>query len=701
VSDTKRRGLGLTWKVFAATAAVVVAALGSAIAITSAVAQRSAERELDRRLENTARVAQQNLDAENAKLAAGAAAAAQNAPMLANIVAGDRSSVFNQAEEFDSILGTSFTLITDNQGVLRARTDDAGASADTLGHPLIVGALSEDRQLAGYMNIERRRRSGDSVASEYHLYLAVTTPLKDLGSGVIQGVLLAADEITDTLAAHIKEATGSDIIFYLLDADDHPIVVGTTLERSPTLDSIMMATVTPQTLAAGATRTRVDATMDGSDLIGFNLPLINPGRDTPTGGYLALRSRAEGLAGFRPIQRTLIIVGAAGLLLALLASGLVARQIAKPVRALVAATNRVAEGDYSAKVPVGGRDEIGQLAASFQNMVDELKAKQQLVDFLSGTAGSAATQPIYTAGGNVASPTMVRSLAGGTGMLAVGQTFAGRYEVKSMLGMGGMGVVYRALDKELGEAVAIKTLKGDAVATDNTLLARFKDEIRLARKITHRNVVRTYDIGEVEGMYYITMEFVEGQSLKHLIQSRGHLPVPVTLTVGKQLCRALEVAHEQGVIHRDIKPQNLIVEPSGTLKVMDFGIARLASRTDGVTQAGMAIGTPEYMAPEQLLGENVDFRADLYAAGCVLFESLTGRTPFVADNPITLVAKQLEERPPSPASLNAEVPEPLAQLILRTLSKDPADRPASAAMLYDELDAIVVRSSESEAVTLS
>ncbi|OGU01665.1 MAG: hypothetical protein A2085_06760 [Gemmatimonadetes bacterium GWC2_71_10] len=253
-----------------------------------------------------------------------------------------------------------------------------------------------------------------------------------------------------------------------------------------------------------------------------------------------------------------------------------------------------------------------------------------------------------------------------------------------------MGVVYRAVDKELGEPVAIKTLKNDAMASDPVLLQRFKDEIRLARKITHRNVVRTHDIGEVEGMYYITMEFAEGQSLKHLITSRGSLPVPVVLTVGKQLCRALEAAHEQGVIHRDIKPQNLIVEPSGTLKVMDFGIARLATRTDGVTQAGMAIGTPEYMAPEQLLGDDVDFRADLYAAGCVLFECLTGRPPFVADSPITLVAKQLEEAPPSPASLNAEVPEPLAQLVLRALSKDRNQRPASAGALFDELDAIAV-----------
>src|SRR5436305_9158972 len=144
--------------------------------------------------------------------------------------------------------------------------------------------------------------------------------------------------------------------------------------------------------------------------------------------------------------------------------------------------------------------------------------------------------------------------------------------------MGGMGVVYRAFDRELREAGAIKTVRPEALTGDGVALERFKQEIRLARKIAHRNVVRTYDLGEVNGLYYLTMEYVEGTSLKQLIATRGPLPVPVTLTIGKQLCRALEVAHEQGVIHRDIKPQNILVEPNGLLKVMDFGIARLANR---------------------------------------------------------------------------------------------------------------------------
>ena len=676
MSATERRGLGLTWKVFAATAGVVVAALGIAIAITATVASSTAQRDLDRRLANTARVAEQNIAAENAKLSAGAGAAAQNVQMMVAIISGNASTILDQAGVFREILGADYTLITDNAGIMQARTDIPGAFGDSLGEsPLIGGALA-GRQIAGYVN------QRDSA-----LFLAVATPLKNQATDVVQAVLLAADQVTDSVAQEIQRASGSHAVFYVLGENEEPIVVASTLPRNDGLTLAMRAMITPEAMGDSAAR-RVEAVVGDTVLVGNNVPFINPGLDRPMGGYVLLRSRAEALAGYVRIRNTLVIVGLGGLLLALLASYLVARQITKPVRKLSYAANRVAEGDYSAQLPSGGGDEIGQLANSFRHMVQELKAKQQLVEYLSSSAGSAATQPIYTAGGNVASPTMVRSVAGATGMLAVGQTFANRYEVKSMLGMGGMGVVYRAMDKELGEPVAIKTLKADAMASDPSLLARFKDEIRLARKITHRNVVRTYDLGEIEGMYYITMEFVEGQSLKHLIQSRGSLPVAVALTVGKQLCRALEVAHEQGVIHRDIKPQNLIIEPSGTLKVMDFGIARLATRSEGVTQAGMAIGTPEYMAPEQLLGENVDFRADLYAAACVLFECLTGRPPFVADNPITLVAKQLEETPPAPSSVNPDVPDDLSALILRTLSKDANARPQSATALHDALDAV-------------
>ena len=678
MSATERRGFGITGKIFLAIAVVVVAILGVTVVVTGLLARQNAERALDRRLQNTAEVARRFIEAENGKLASGAAAAAQNIQFIAAIQAGTGNN-FDQAGNYREILGANYTMLTDRQGVLLARTDRAGEAGIPLGNSPLIGGALEGHQVTGFVN-----------QADQRMYLAVATPLKvpPDSAGIVQAVLLAAHQVTDSLADEVKRGTGSDIVFYVLDSLSRPVVVAASVPRSPALDSAIAAAVPANQMATGSGG-RAEARMNGEQLVGFNRPLTNPGVDRPLGGYMALRSLSEELAGYRRLQTFLFILGAVAILLAVIAAYLVARQIAAPVRSLVTATNRVAEGDYSADVPVRSKDEIGQLATAFRHMMEELKAKQQLVDFLSGSAGSAATQPIYTAGGDVASPTMVRSIAGSTGMLAVGQTLAGRYEIKSVLGMGGMGVVYRAMDRELGEGVAIKTLKGDAMAADPALLQRFKDEIRLARKITHRNVVRTHDLGEVEGMYYITMEFVEGQSLKHLIQSRGQLPVNVTLTVGKQLCRALEVAHEQGVIHRDIKPQNLLLDEAGTLKVMDFGVARLAQRAQGTTQAGIIVGTPAYMSPEQLTGEDVDARSDLYAVGAVLYEVLTGQLPCDAPTVMALFARVLSEEPPRPATLNPAVPKALDDAIMQLLAKRAADRVPSAAALLERLQALV------------
>jgi serine/threonine-protein kinase len=686
VSDTRRRRVGLTLKIFSATALVVAVVLGAALALSAAAARRTADESVGRRLANTAEVVRRFIDAELGKLASGAAAIAQATTFVAAIEAGDAGTQLDQAVTLRDILGADFTLITDEQAVLLARTDLPGVRGDTLGGPLIGGALGGE-QVLGYL----------SQADE-RLFLAVATPLQaPPETGPIVAMLLAAHQVDDTLASEVQAATGSEVVFFVIqegESGHQPYVVASSLRGASaadvaSLDSAIARTLVDSAMALDTARVRTEARLGGETLVGFTRFLKTPGSDEPRGGYVVLRSLNAELAGFQRLQRTFLLAAIVALVLAVVGSFVVARRITRPVRALVGVTRKVAEGDYSAEVPVTSGDEIGQLASAFKQMTEELKAKQALVELLSAGA-SQVTQPIYTAAGGVASATMVQRMAGGPGSLEPGSVFAGRYEVKAVLGMGGMGVVYRAWDTELGEAVAIKTLKTDSMAGDSTALARFKDEIRLARKITHRNVVRTHDLGEVNGMYYITMEFAEGQSLKHLIQSRGKLPVNVVLTVGKQLCRALEAAHEQGVIHRDIKPQNLIVEPSGTLKVMDFGIARLAKRSEGVTQAGMAIGTPEYMSPEQLLGGEVDTRVDLYAAGAVLFECLCGRPPFVAETAVTLVAKLIEEAPPAPTSLNAEIPAALETVVLKALTKDPAKRHQSAVELHDELDAITV-----------
>ena len=272
--------------------------------------------------------------------------------------------------------------------------------------------------------------------------------------------------------------------------------------------------------------------------------------------------------------------------------------------------------------------------------------------------------------------------------LSAGEQFAGRYRIESVLGRGGMGTVYKARDTELDETVAIKTLRPELVADDESR-ERFKDEIRLTRRITHRNVVRTHDFGESSGLWYITMEFVEGLTVRQLLDARGTLGVESALAIGSQLAESLGVAHATGVIHRDIKPQNLLLDPEGVLKVMDFGVARLARGSAARhTQAGLIVGTPAYMSPEQLTGEEVDARSDLYSAGVVLFELLTGRLPLDGSTVMALFAKVLSEDPPRPSAVVRGVPPALDELVAQLLAKRPEDRVESAAILLGRLQAL-------------
>jgi DNA-binding response OmpR family regulator len=349
------------------------------------------------------------------------------------------------------------------------------------------------------------------------------------------------------------------------------------------------------------------------------------------------------------------------------------------VDTVIAAASAVERGAYESQLLSGvaaRSDKLGRLARVFDSMAAKVRSREQRLqnqvdalraDVESASSGSPRADDEGEAGG-----------------LKAGDVIAGRYDVTGILGRGGMGSVYKARDRELDEDIAVKVLRPGLVSSPS-LVDRFKTELRLTRRISHRNVVRTYDLGESDGAYYITMEYVEGVTARELIDTRGVVGVSSTLAIAAQLAEALGVAHERGVIHRDIKPQNLLLDGDGVLKVMDFGVARLAERTDGVTETGMVVGTPAYMAPEQLLDEDVDARSDLYAVGVVLYECLTGRLPFEANSPVALIAKLLRDDPIAPASLQDGIPPALSSLILRLLAKGPAERVGSALELQQRL----------------
>ncbi|HEX3130989.1 MAG TPA: protein kinase [Thermoanaerobaculia bacterium] len=279
-------------------------------------------------------------------------------------------------------------------------------------------------------------------------------------------------------------------------------------------------------------------------------------------------------------------------------------------------------------------------------------------------------------------PAGVETLSG----IAPGALMGQRFEILAVLGAGGMGVVYKARDRELDDLVALKMLKRELLA-DRTHLERLKAEIKLARRITHPNVLRTHDFGDIDGIPFISMEYVRGVTLRYLLDQTHRLPYSAGLRLAKQLCAGLGAAHAVGVMHRDIKPENLILEPTGNAKLMDFGIARPVRRMEtGQTEAGFIVGTPLYMSPEQLRGEEADTRADIYSTGVVLFEIFTGELPFKGQSAMQIMLKHLEEPPPAPRTVWPEVPPKLEAIILRCLEKDPAARYRSVDELLKDLE---------------
>jgi len=272
----------------------------------------------------------------------------------------------------------------------------------------------------------------------------------------------------------------------------------------------------------------------------------------------------------------------------------------------------------------------------------------------------------------------------GYATLRVGSVLSDRYEIVKMVGKGGMGTVYQAHDRELDRPVALKLIRPELAAHRETL-ARFKQELILAREVTHPNVVRIFDLGMDRGIRFITMEFIKGRDLKSLIRSEHRFSADEVVDIAVQICSALRAAHDAGIVHRDLKPQNVMLDDDGRVKVMDFGVARSAETT-GLTQTGQLIGTPDYMSPEQAKGEPVDDRSDLFSLGIILYEMLVGDLPYQADTIVGVLAKRTQEPAVPPIKKNADVPIELNDVVVRCLQIERELRYQSAQQILDDLE---------------
>src|ERR1700685_1452559 len=252
-------------------------------------------------------------------------------------------------------------------------------------------------------------------------------------------------------------------------------------------------------------------------------------------------------------------------------------------------------------------------------------------------------------------------------LAALGQ----RYEILGEAGHGSMGNVYKARDRETGETVALKLLKPE-IASDQAMMDRFKNELLFARKITHKNVCRMHEFHRVGGISYRSMEFVEGESLRSVLSRFGGLPQKKAGDLALQICSGLKEAHAQGIVHRDLKPENIMVDANGNVKIMDFGIARSMEALTRMT--GSMVGTPQYMAPEQVGGKTVDYRTDIYSLGLILYEMFTGTPAFEADNPVAVALKQMQEEAVPPHEIDSAIPAYIERTILKCLEKEPPKR---------------------------
>ena len=664
----ERSGLGITAKIFVSTVGIVVLAIGGAVAWTTMRADALMDKGVRDAFASTRHVFDNTQQERFDKLQRMNALVAEDPTFRAVILDTDEATLRDDLQRRKEQLGADLVIVANSEGGLLARTDGDLRAGETLASSPLVAKAIEGSSAAGLL------------ADRGHLYHAVALPV-GIGGEELAGVLVSGYLLDDRLAGEMKRTTGTEVAF-VSDQDGKPALAASTLS-SPAETASVLAFAAGGAANPSSDPQRVD--VGGKSYLGLVQPLQTPEGER-VGSLLVFRTIAAELASFLQLRRSMLVIGLIAALLALVVSYLLASRMTRPLVTLASVARSVTEGKYDVDVPAKGGDEVGALGVAIRAMVRELREKAELEKYLrelgvdSPTRTRVAPRPADGAQSAAAAPGREP---------AVGELFANRYDILEVIATGGMGTVYKAHDRELDDVVALKTIRKDAVGTSSDVMDRFKQEIKLARKATHKNIVRTYDFGDAGGVQYLTMEYVKGYTLRDLIRRNPDMPLGIALRIAKQICTGLYVAHQAGIIHRDVKSQNIIIQSTGELKIMDFGIARHV-QASGMTEAGSVLGTPEFIAPEQATGKETDARSDIYSAGCVFFELFAGRTPFASQNAMEMMMKHVREEPPTLRSVKPTASPEVEAIVARMIRKDPAQRFQSFAEVHAALVAVPV-----------
>ncbi|WP_395373992.1 protein kinase [Marinicella sp. W31] len=573
----------------------------------------------------------------------------------------DVASISDLLLERKQDFGFDIALVATADGKQLARSDQSMAvSRDLNDKPLLQEAIQELVPVNGYW------QENDA------LYQAAIVPLARAQNLI--GFLITGKEVNDALAIDIGQVSSTEVIIATGKDKISLKPVASTMDLNATVSlmgqlkdsSMQLNDRSQQNLSVNGLQMAVETSQLGALAKG------------ESGHIISSASIDQTLRPFVSTRNIMMAVGAAMILLSLLSAIFLVRRALSPIGQLSEATEKLAQGNYQVNVPKSGNDELSQLSGSIEQLVVNLRGKEDISRHLVEISKKVPNRSVATtvSGGGEAAQSVIQP----------GKVIGSRFEIVEKIGSGGMGVVFKAMDRELDEIVAMKVLKNTGDNPED--VQRFKDEIRLARRITHPNVVRIHDFGQLGKNVFISMEFVQGYTIQQMLKYAKKLRPFAALHASVNVAKGLAAAHEAGIVHRDLKPANLIVELDSTVKLMDFGIATVGNTLSKHAISKHVEGTVEYVSPEQAQGKGTDQRTDIYALGILMMEMFVGKRPFYAEDDEQLMMKHLHEEPTPISEYWVDAPPELEHIILKCLAKRPSDRYQSVQALMFDLERI-------------